>query len=36
MALDTSLLNTNQYKVRNEGKVYQSKEKSSTLPYNSV
>ena len=31
--LDTSLLNTQQYKVRIEGKVEQSREKSSTLPY---
>ena len=33
MALDTSLLNTQQYKVRIEGKVEQSREKSNTLPY---
>ena len=36
MALDTSLLNTQQYKVRIEGKVEQSREKSSVLPYISV
>ena len=35
MVLDTSLLNTQQYKVRIEGKVEQSSERSSTLP-NSV
>ena len=33
MVLDTSLLNTNQYKVRIKGKVEQSRERSSTLPY---
>ena len=33
MARDTSLLNTQQYKVRIEGKVEQSWEKSSALPY---
>ena len=32
MVLDTSLLNTQQYKVRIKGKVEQSREKSSTLP----
>ena len=32
MVLDTSLLNTQQYKVRIECKVEQSREKSSTLP----
>ena len=32
MVLDISLLNTQQYKVRIEGKVEQSREKSSTLP----
>ena len=31
MVLDTSLLNTQQYKVRIEGKVEQSRERSSTL-----
>ena len=36
MVLDTSLLNTQQYKVRIEGKVEQSRERSCTLPYNSV
>ena len=32
IVLDTSLLNTQQYKVRIKGKVEQSKERSSTLP----
>ena len=36
MVLDTSLLNTQQYKVRIEGKVEQSRERSSTLLYTSV
>ena len=36
MVLDTSLLNTRYYKVRIEGKVKQSREMSSTLPYTSV
>ena len=36
MLLDTSLLNIQQYKVLIEGKVEQSKERSSTLPYSSV
>ena len=36
MVLDTSLLNTQQYKVHIEGKVEQSRERSSTLPYISV
>ena len=36
MVLDTSLLNTQQYKVRIKGKVDQSKERSSILPYTSV
>ena len=36
MVLDTSLLNTQQYKVRIKGKVEQSREKSSALPYISV
>ena len=36
MALDTSLLNTQQYKVCIKGKVEQSRERSSTLPYTSV
>ena len=35
MILDTSLLNTQHYKVRIEGKVEQSRE-SSALPYTSV
>ena len=34
MVLDTSLLNTQQYKVRT--KVKQSRERSSALPYTSV
>ena len=33
MVLDTSLLNTQQYKVRIKGKVEQSRERSSTLLY---
>ena len=36
MVLDTSLLNTQQYKVRIKGKVEQSRESSRTLPYTSV
>ena len=36
MVLDTSLLNTQQYKVHIKGKVEQSKEKCSALPYISV
>ena len=36
MVLDTSLLNTQQYKVRMKGKVEQSREKRSVLPYTSV
>ena len=36
MELDSSLLNTQQYKVRINGKVEQSREKSSALPYASV
>ena len=36
MVLDTSLLNTQQYKVHIKGKVEQSKERSSALPYTSV
>ena len=35
MLLDTSLVNTRQYKVRIEGKVEQSKERSSAFPYRS-
>ena len=36
MVLDASLLNTQQYKVRIKGKVEQSRERSSALPYFSV
>ena len=36
MILDTSLLNTQQYKVRIKGKWEQSRERSSALPYTSV
>ena len=36
MVLDTSLLNTQQYKVPIEGKVEQSRERSNALPYTSV
>ena len=36
MVLDTSLLNTQQYKVRNKGKVEQYRERNSALPYASV
>ena len=36
MILDTSLLNTQQYKVRIKGKTEQSRERSSALPYTSV
>ena len=36
MVLDTSLLNTPYYKVRIEGKVEQSRERSSALPYTSL
>ena len=36
MVLDTSLLNTQQYKVGIEGKLEQSEERSSALPYTSV
>ena len=36
MILDTSLFNILQYKVRIEGKVDQSRERSSALPYTSV
>ena len=35
MVLDTSLLNSQQYKVRIKGKVEQSMERSSALPYTS-
>ena len=33
MVLDTSLLNTQQYKVRIKGQVEQFRERSSALPY---
>ena len=36
MVLDTSLLNTQQYKVRIKGKVEQPRERSNTLSYTSV
>ena len=36
MVLDPSLLNTQQYKVRIKGKLEQSKERSSALPYTLV
>ena len=36
MVLDTFLLNTQQYKVRIKGKVEQSKERNSDLPYTLV
>ena len=36
MVFDTSLVNTQQLKVRNRGKVEQSRERSSALPYTSV
>ena len=36
MGLDSSLLNTQQYKVCNKGKVEQSREMSSAFPYTSV
>ena len=36
MALDTSLLNTQQYKVHIKVKVGQSRERSSALPYTCV
>ena len=36
MVLDTSLLNTQQNKVYIKGKVEQSRERSSALPYTSV
>ena len=36
MVLDTSLLNTQQYKVHDKGKVEQSSERSSALPYTLV
>ena len=36
MVLDTSLLNTQQYKVRIKGELEQSMERSSAFPYTSV
>ena len=36
MVLDTSLLNTQHYKIQIKGKVEQSRERSSALPYTSV
>ena len=36
MVLDTSSLNTQQYYVRIEGNVEQSRERSNALPYTSV
>ena len=36
MVLDTSLFNTQQYKVHIKGKVEQSRERSSALPYTLV
>ena len=36
MVLDTSFLNTQQYNIRMESKVKQSRERSSALPYTSV
>ena len=36
MVLDASLLNTQQYKVQIKGKVEQSRERSSALPYTLV
>ena len=36
LVLDTSLLNTQQYKVSIKGKVEQSWERSSAIPYTSV
>ncbi len=36
MVLDATLLNTQHYKVRIKGKVEQSRERSSALPYTSV
>ena len=36
MILDTSLLNTQKYKVRIKGKVEKSRERSIGLPYTSV
>ena len=36
MVVDTSLLNTQQYKVHIKGNVEQSRERSSALPYTAV
>ena len=36
MVFDASLLNTEYYEVRIKGKVKQSRERSSALPYTSV
>ena len=36
MVLDATLLNTQHYKVKIKGKVEQSRERSSTLPYTLV
>ena len=36
MVFDTSLLNTQQYKVRIKGTIEQSRERSSALPYTFV
>ena len=36
MVLDSSLLDTQQYRVRIKGKVKQSRERSSALPYTSL
>ena len=36
MVLDAPLLNTQHYKLRIKGKVEQSRERSSTLPYTLV
>ena len=36
MVLDTSLLNIQQYEVRIKGKVEQSRERNSALPYTAV
>ena len=36
MILDTSLLNTQQYKIRIKGRVEQSRKRSSDLPYTSL
>ena len=36
MVLDVSLLNTQLYKIRVNGKVEQSRERSSNLPYTLV